>query len=57
MFSSMLQMVSSIEIFLGEIAKFRPFSRSVQEEGLKSMLERLTTDWLGSLELVWIVDV
>ena len=48
----MMQMISSTGIFLGAITKLRPFSTSVQEEVLISMLESLTTCRLGSLDLV-----
>ena len=51
MLSSMLQMISSTGIFLGAIAKLRPFSRRVREEELSSALERLTTSRFGSLNL------
>ena len=51
MLSSMLKIISSIEIFLGAIEKLRPFSRSVWEEELSFVLEMLTTSRFGSLDL------
>ena len=57
MISSMLQMMSSTGILLGEMEKLIPFSISFLVGTFSSRIERLTTSLLGSLVLIlWLVE-